>query len=278
MPRKASYSSQKSMSSAPVSSYPMGTHLSPGSSSSSLDSSPTSEFPTPISPSSDLLKDPSLLLKQVYQDAKECLRLEQKDEFWALLAKTEQQHGQISLPLPKVPIGKMTRKEVKVAFRLTPNPTDQAPWMHPPPGAPLPQCALEIGRADYTLWYGETRAMSEKAINLVIVEAKKKGMVSAGEAQLLGYMGIVHQERKTLRKVNTVVYGMASDGDEFHFHQINNDSEWTTVSHRALGRNYGKVVDLLTYIMQEVISLPPFVSKDVSAEDDPMTDVGIILV
>ena len=141
MPRKASYSSQKSMSSAPVSSYPMGTHLSPGSSSSSLDSSPTSEFPTPISPSSDLLKDPSLLLKQVYQDAKECLRLEQKDEFWALLAKTEQQHGQISLPLPKVPIGKMTRKEVKVAFRLTPNPTDQAPWMHPPPGAPLPQCA-----------------------------------------------------------------------------------------------------------------------------------------
>ncbi|KAJ5799404.1 uncharacterized protein N7518_001472, partial [Penicillium psychrosexuale] len=69
------------------------------------------------------------------------------------------------------------------------------------------------GRADYTLWYGETRAMSEKAINLVIVEAKKKGMVSAGEAQLLGYM-----ERKTLRKVNTVVYGMASDRDEFHFH------------------------------------------------------------
>lgn len=32
--------------------------------------------------------------------------------------------------------------------------------------------------------------MSEKAINLVIVEAKKKGMVSAGEAQLLGYMGM----------------------------------------------------------------------------------------
>lgn len=46
------------------------------------------------------------------------------------------------------------------------------------------------GRADYTLWYGETRTMSEKAINLVIVEAKKEGMVSAGEAQLLGYMGM----------------------------------------------------------------------------------------
>lgn len=46
------------------------------------------------------------------------------------------------------------------------------------------------GRADYTLWYGETRAISEKAINLVIVEAKKEGMVSAREAQLLGYMGM----------------------------------------------------------------------------------------
>ncbi|KAJ5427109.1 Restriction endonuclease type IHsdRN-terminal [Penicillium sp. CMV-2018d] len=81
------------------------------------------------------------------------------------------------------------------------------------------------GRADYILWYRETHAMSEKAIKLVIVEAKKEGMVSAGEAQLLGYMGIVHQERKALRKVNAVVYGMASDGDGFHFYQINNDSE-----------------------------------------------------
>ncbi|CAI7603802.1 unnamed protein product [Penicillium viridicatum] len=343
MPPKASSSSRKSMSLAPVSSFPMGTPVSPGSPSSSLGSSPTSELPTPAS--LEFLKDPSLLLKQVYQDAKECLRLGKKDAFWALLAKTEQEHGQISLPLPKVPIGKMTRKEVQIAFHLTRNTTDQAPWMHPPPGTPLPQCALEMleivrrgsqrstqketaarcvidillysvldqvsassdhrqwplnlehetymtsrpilydtrqyktsGRADYTLWYRETRRMSEKAINLVIVEAKKEGMVSAGEAQLLGYMGIVHQERKALRKVNAVVYGMSSDGDEFHFYQINNDSEWTTVSYRTHGTNYGKVVDLLTYIMQEAISLSPFVSKNVSAEDDPMTDVVTGLV
>ncbi|KAJ5793901.1 Restriction endonuclease type I HsdR N-terminal, partial [Penicillium paradoxum] len=84
------------------------------------------------------------------------------------------------------------------------------------------------GRADYTLRYGETRAISEKAINLVIAEAKKEGIVSAGEAQLLSYIGIVHQERKTLRKVNTVVYGMASDRDKFHFPHINNDrGEWS---------------------------------------------------
>ncbi|KAJ5518535.1 Restriction endonuclease type I HsdR N-terminal [Penicillium expansum] len=121
------------------------------------------------------------------------------------------------------------------------------------------------GRADYTLWYGETRAISEKAINLVIVEAKKEGMVSAREAQLLGYMGIVHQERKSLGKVNKVVYGMASDGEEFRFFQVNNDSEWTTVSHRTFGKNYGKVVDILTYIIQDAISLSPFVSKNVTA-------------
>lgn len=70
---------------------------------------------------------------------------------------------------------------------------------------------------------------------------------------------------------------MATDGDKFHFYQINNGSEWTTVSYRALGTNYDKVVDLLTYIIQEAVSLSPFVSKNVSTEDGPITDVRVAL-
>ncbi|KAJ5518533.1 hypothetical protein N7453_000955 [Penicillium expansum] len=38
-----------------------------------------------------------------------------------------------------------------------------------------------------TLWFGKTRAISEKTINLVIAKAKE-GMVSVAEAQLLGYI------------------------------------------------------------------------------------------
>ncbi|KAJ5989819.1 hypothetical protein N7522_010026 [Penicillium canescens] len=43
------------------------------------------------------------------------------------------------------------------------------------------------GICDYTLWYGDQSI--SKAINLIIVEAKKKGSCDSGIAQCLGYMG-----------------------------------------------------------------------------------------
>ena len=44
------------------------------------------------------------------------------------------------------------------------------------------------GICDYTLWYGDESI--SKAINLIVVEAKKKGSCDPGVAQCLGYMGM----------------------------------------------------------------------------------------
>ena len=44
------------------------------------------------------------------------------------------------------------------------------------------------GIGDYTLWYGD-KSIS-KDINLVIVEAKRRGSAEKGLAQALGYMGM----------------------------------------------------------------------------------------
>ena len=44
------------------------------------------------------------------------------------------------------------------------------------------------GTCDYTLWYGD-KGGADKAINLVLVEAKKLGLASQGDDPALGYMG-----------------------------------------------------------------------------------------
>jgi hypothetical protein len=44
------------------------------------------------------------------------------------------------------------------------------------------------GICDYTLWYRDESI--SKAINLIVVEAKKRGFADIGMAQCLGYMGM----------------------------------------------------------------------------------------
>ncbi|KAJ6186645.1 hypothetical protein N7519_007946 [Penicillium mononematosum] len=82
------------------------------------------------------------------------------------------------------------------------------------------------GTYDYTLWYGE-RGGADKAINLVLVEAKKLGLASQGDDQALGYMACVHQERRTLPSRNSTVCGLSTDGEEFRFLRINERSEFS---------------------------------------------------
>ncbi|KLJ13227.1 hypothetical protein EMPG_11839 [Blastomyces silverae] len=79
-----------------------------------------------------------------------------------------------------------------------------------------------VGKADYTLWYDVTETMGA---NLVVVEAKMQFSAGSAVPQLIAYMGIVHRTRKLNGKRNAVVYGIASDGMEFRFYCINNNSE-----------------------------------------------------
>ena len=82
------------------------------------------------------------------------------------------------------------------------------------------------GTADYTILY-DTNSTSKLATNLILVEAKKAGMVESCLGQLTAYMGIVHRTRQNEEKRNSVVYGAASDGNSFRFLRIDNESKWT---------------------------------------------------
>ncbi|KAL9046812.1 MAG: hypothetical protein Q9214_000454 [Letrouitia sp. 1 TL-2023] len=79
---------------------------------------------------------------------------------------------------------------------------------------------------DYSVWYDPKRK-STLDTNLIIVEAKKAGSASACLGQLTAYMGAVHAFKKDEQKENSIVYGVASDGLEFRFCRINNQSNWS---------------------------------------------------
>ncbi|RDW76635.1 uncharacterized protein DSM5745_06627 [Aspergillus mulundensis] len=71
------------------------------------------------------------------------------------------------------------------------------------------------GRADYTVWYEETT--DQMSTNLACIEMKKRGDAKKAIPQCLGYMGVVHRRRVNLKKSNTDVYGIATDGRVFYF-------------------------------------------------------------
>ncbi|CAI7572193.1 unnamed protein product [Penicillium discolor] len=79
-----------------------------------------------------------------------------------------------------------------------------------------------IGRPDYSLWYG---TKEDVAVSVVVVEAKAGVTATPGIPQVLGYMGCIHRRRKRLAKVNSMVYGVVSDGQYFAFLKINDDSQ-----------------------------------------------------
>ncbi|KOS36875.1 hypothetical protein ACN38_g12351 [Penicillium nordicum] len=106
------------------------------------------------------------------------------------------------------------------------------------------------GTYDYILWYGD-KGDADKAINLVLVEAKKLGLTSQ-------------------------VYGLSTDSEEFRFLRINERSEFTKVlMTKTPGGNYSHITRMIAFIMREAVSQSPYTSrntsKDVSMEDDPVT-------
>ncbi|MCJ1381522.1 hypothetical protein MMC17_004633 [Xylographa soralifera] len=58
------------------------------------------------------------------------------------------------------------------------------------------------GIADYLLWYDKDEPMGT---NLVLIEAKREGMLSMANGQLVAYMGIVHRTRGDQGKQNKLV-------------------------------------------------------------------------
>jgi hypothetical protein len=79
------------------------------------------------------------------------------------------------------------------------------------------------GIADYAIFYDDP-ANDKYAIGLIAMEAKRRNCAGSALPQLIAYMGIVHSARKESGKENCVVWGFASDGFDYIFCRIDNES------------------------------------------------------
>ncbi|KAJ5893575.1 hypothetical protein N7495_005266 [Penicillium taxi] len=114
------------------------------------------------------------------------------------------------------------------------------------------------GKPAYCLCYGQKE---DVAVGVVIVEVKQAESASSGLAQTLAYMGCVHQYRKKAGKVDTTVYGIATDTTNFIFLKINNNSEWSQHWVTARLNDFEQVVGILVFFFREASMMSPSHSK-----------------
>lgn len=94
------------------------------------------------------------------------------------------------------------------------------------------------GYPSYALWYGNE---DEAALNVIVAQNTRFKRHDKGIPEVLGYMGeynvplmkcsltdlvegFVHHHRKNANKLNSPVYGVATDSKTFHFVRLDNDS------------------------------------------------------
>ncbi|KAH8816418.1 hypothetical protein F5884DRAFT_852854 [Xylogone sp. PMI_703] len=109
------------------------------------------------------------------------------------------------------------------------------------------------GLADYTLWYESAEDMGA---NLVVVEAKKKNAARTRESQCLSYMAVVHNTRKAAGK-NSSVFGISTDGWEFYFLRIDNDSRYSVLYLDWKWGDPKRIVSIIRFIVRSAIESTP---------------------
>ncbi|RDW81042.1 zinc finger MYND domain-containing protein [Aspergillus mulundensis] len=111
------------------------------------------------------------------------------------------------------------------------------------------------GDMDYSVWHEQ----DDYGTHLTILEAKDLGGVSSGISQCLAYMCMIHQIRKQAGRVNCVVYGCVTDGRDFTFLKINNNTEWTQWRPTAFWNQTTKhqIYTMLRLIIRNAITSSP---------------------
>ncbi|KAJ5259702.1 hypothetical protein N7524_008764 [Penicillium chrysogenum] len=171
------------------------------------------------------------IAEKVFNDVVESVQKGNSESLWEVGLQAFEQANELSLiqkagPIETLPIGEAARFDIVNGFGLQEQ-GEESLELQPWPPCPLPTVELPDsahgdlanlssvspkgkvyqakGTCDYTLWYGD-KGGADKAINLVLVEAKKLGLASQGDDQALGYMACVHQERRTQPSRNSTVY------------------------------------------------------------------------
>ncbi|KAJ5950237.1 uncharacterized protein N7479_008650 [Penicillium vulpinum] len=111
------------------------------------------------------------------------------------------------------------------------------------------------GSPDWFLWYGPYAEKEKEnvAINSVIVETEH-GRSTDGVPQALAYMGMIHTQRRAEGKVDSSVFGLSTDNDQFHFLTIDDKSEWSQLDLNYV-HHFQEIVERLAYFHKHASTL-----------------------
>ncbi|KAE8355433.1 hypothetical protein BDV28DRAFT_146107 [Aspergillus coremiiformis] len=96
------------------------------------------------------------------------------------------------------------------------------------------------GITDYSLWYGDPRTPES---NLVVVETRKRGV--DGSYQCFSYLGMLRQIRKRRGKMDTSLYGIATDSWIWTFIRVDTRGK---ISTHTLSWLEGKGPDIISHL------------------------------
>ncbi|KAJ5648308.1 hypothetical protein N7490_004680 [Penicillium lividum] len=106
----------------------------------------------------------------------------------------------------------------------------------------------------YSLWYGPVQDLST---NFVVVHTDTPAFYDEGTVQT--YMGMIHAARKQCGKKNCIVYGLATDSNEYWFYQVDNEGYWSHTVLKPMDEYfYEDIAGLLASILREA----HFLSKE----------------
>ncbi|KAL4781465.1 hypothetical protein BJX76DRAFT_335500 [Aspergillus varians] len=117
---------------------------------------------------------------------------------------------------------------------------------------------LLCGDMDYTMYY----ARDEIAAGLVVLEANAMATMGMGKPQCLAYMTMIHTIRKQRGYENAVVYGVVSNGRDYHFLRIDNDTkycEWRP-THEWNSRTKHEIYTVMRLVIRNAAMSSPRVS------------------
>lgn len=111
------------------------------------------------------------------------------------------------------------------------------------------------GRADWALGYMDEKDKLQEM--LVVIEAKSRGILGVAIPQLLIYLAGIQDARATAEKVNTTVFGIATDSDQFIFAILQGDRKAYVSKPVDWIEETDLVISFLDCILQNAIESSP---------------------